>query len=76
MQSVGIIICWLTAMQYAVNNPQVVKLNNKELKEELRRIRRKGFREKAGRFIENYIEIVIGVCISVSDHNGEEYKGA
>ncbi|MBP3594531.1 MAG: hypothetical protein J6J44_08385 [Lachnospiraceae bacterium] len=53
------------AMQYAVNNPQVVKLNNKELKEELRCIRRKGFREKAGRFIENYIEIVIGVCISV-----------
>lgn len=53
------------AMQYAANNPQVVKLNNKELKEELRRIRRNGFREKAGRFIENYIEIVIGVCISV-----------
>ncbi|MBE5852224.1 MAG: hypothetical protein E7299_04630 [Lachnospiraceae bacterium] len=53
------------AMQYAANNPQVVKLNNKELREELHRIRREGFREKAGRFVENYIEIVVGVCISV-----------
>lgn len=52
-------------MQYAASNPQVVKLNNKELREELHRIRREGFREKAGRFVENYIEIVVGVCISV-----------
>ena len=53
------------AMQYAASNPQVVNLNNKELREELHRIRRNGFREKASRFIENYIEIVVGVCISV-----------
>lgn len=53
------------AMQYAASNPQVVNVNNKELGKELRRIRRKGFRQKVGRFIENYIEIVVGVCISV-----------
>lgn len=53
------------AMQYATSNPKAVKLNNKELREELYCIRRKNFREKTCRFIENYIEIVVGLCISV-----------
>jgi len=53
------------AMQYAASNPQAVKFNNKELKKELRRISRENVREKTSRFIENYIEILVGVSISI-----------
>lgn len=52
------------AMQYAASNPQAVKLNNKELGKELRRIGRENFRKKGGRFIENNIEILVGICVS------------
>lgn len=52
------------AMQYAASNPQSIKLNNKELGKELRRISRETFRKKVGRFIENNIEILVGIGIS------------
>lgn len=52
------------AMQYAASNPQSVKLNNKELGKELRRIGRENFRKKVGRFIENNIEILFGIFVS------------
>lgn len=52
------------AMQYVASNPQSVKLNNKELGKELRRIGRENFRKKVGRFIENNIEILVGICVS------------
>lgn len=53
------------AMQYAASNPRVVKLNNNKLRKELRRIKRENLREKVDNFIENHIEIVIGIGISV-----------
>lgn len=52
------------AMQYAASNPQSVKFNNKELGKELRRIGRENFRKKVGSFIENNIEILVGICVS------------
>lgn len=52
------------AMQYAASNPQSVKFNNKELGKELHRIGRENFRKKVGSFIENNIEILVGICVS------------
>ena len=52
-------------MQYGTSNPQSVKWkNSEELREEFYRIRREAFRKNRSRFIENNIEILVGIGIS------------
>lgn len=53
------------AMQYAASNPQSVEWkNSREFRKELRGIYRETFRKNIGKFIENNIEILVGIGIS------------
>lgn len=52
-------------MQYTTNNPKSIKLKNKELSKKLHKIGRETFRKNVVEFIENNIEILVGISVSV-----------